>query len=363
MRGTDSKVKSGLSFPEILKPRNASALYLLVIVLVVFGLWIPGLFYSQATFRLVLSGQVAVGMLAIAILIPFTAGVFDLSVGSMLAFSLVIVSWLGVHSGMNGILRSVIAVAACAVIGFFSGLVTVKFRVNSFIATLGMSQVLAAITLFISANQQIVGAFGPTFQNLAQGNWLGIPRATYYLAGLAIITWYVTEWTPLGRNMFAVGSNTEAARLAGIHTDRIVIGSLVASAVVAGLAGVVYGAQVATFSNSYGTPLLFPAFAALFFGSTQFKGRANVWGSMLAVYVLAFGVEGVTLKYEQASYWLGPFFDGVSLLIAVAYASSRGVISIRKRSNELAKTEEPPIPELPFLNESEVDSGAGISAS
>jgi ribose transport system permease protein len=324
------------------RPQNASAAYLFAGILVIFAFWIPGAFYTAATFRLVISGEVATGMLALALLIPFVTGTFDLSVGSMLAFSLVIVSWLGVHTSMNGVLRSVIAILACGLVGLISGLVTVRFRVSSFIATLGASQVLAAATLLISKNQQIIGAFGNSFLAIANGNWLGIPRVAYYLLVLAGMIWYVLECTPLGRNMFATGSNLEAARLAGLATDRIIIGSLAASAMVAGLAGVLYGAQVNSFSNSYGTPLLFPAFAALFFGSTQFRGRPNVWGTVMAVYVLAFGVEGLQLRYSGGAYWLAPFFNGVALLVAVSFASRRGYVSLRRRSANLSAEAPPP---------------------
>ena len=197
----------------------------------------------------------------------------------MLAFSLVIVSWFEAHTGLNGILSCVLALAACAAVGFVSGLIIVHFRVNSFIATLGMSQILAAATLYISANKQIVGVLSPEFLKWGRRDLLGVPIVVYYLFVLALVLWYVLECTPLGRHLFATGSNPEAARLAGVRTDRMVWGSLVGSAVVAGIAGIVYGAKIGSFSNTFGPPLLFPAFAAVFFGATQFKPRPNVWGT------------------------------------------------------------------------------------
>ena len=125
-------------------------LYLLALILVIFGLWIPDTFLTHATFKVVLADQVVIGILGLAVLVPLSAGAFDLSCGAMLAFSLVIMSWFQAKTGLNAVLSAVIALAACAVVGFLSGLVVVKFSVNSFIATLGMSQVLAAATLYIS---------------------------------------------------------------------------------------------------------------------------------------------------------------------------------------------------------------------
>jgi ribose transport system permease protein len=163
---------------------------------------------------------------------------------------------------------------------------------------------------------------------------LGIPIVVYYLVGLALIVWYVMEATPLGRHLFATGANPEAARLSGVPTGRLVWGSLVASAVVAGIGGIVYGAKIGSFSNTFGPPLLFPAFAAVFLGSTQFKSRANVWGTILAVYTLAFGVKGLQLAFAGGVYWITPLFNGLALIIAVAVASRRVAATRRRKSLE-----------------------------
>jgi ribose transport system permease protein len=321
--------------------QKASALYLLVFILVLFGIWIPNTFLTATTFRVVGGDQVVVAILALALLIPLTAGVFDLSVGNMLAFSLVIVSWFQANTGLNGFVSAALAVLACAAVGFVSGLIVVRFRVDSFIATLAMSQILAAATLYISANKQIVGVLSPTFLEFGRKEILGIPVVVYYLLAVALIIWYVLEFTPLGRRLFATGANPEAARLSGVRTDRLAWGSLVASGAVAGVAGVIYGAKIGSFSNSFGPPLLFPAFAAVFFGATQFKSRPNVWGTLLAVYALAFGVKGLQLAFASGVYWITPLFNGVALVVAVALAARSGALARRRRRLTTPPGEEP----------------------
>ena len=311
---------------------KCSVLYLLALILVVFSLWIPETFLSTTTFKIVLGDQVVIGILGLAVLVPLTAGAFDLSCGAMLAFALVIMSWFQQETGLNWMLAGVIAIACCAVVGFLSGLIVVKFRVNSFIATLGMSQVLAAATLYISKNRQIVGVYSKRYLDVGRREVLGLPIVIFYLLIIAVVIWYVIEHTPLGRHLLASGANPEAARLAGVRTDRMVWGSLVASGVVAGLAGIIYGAKVGSFSNSFGPPLLFPAFAAVFFGSTQFKNRANVWGTIAAVYTLAFGVKGLQLAFSGGVYWITPVFNGLALLIAVAFASRRTIPRLRPKA-------------------------------
>jgi ribose transport system permease protein len=106
----------------------------------------------------------------------------------------------------------------------------------------------------------------------------------------------------------------------------------VASGVVAGVAGIIYGAKIGSFSNTFGPPLLFPAFAAVFFGSTQFRSRPNVWGTLLAVYTLAFGVKGLQLAFASGVYWITPLFNGVALVVAVALAARSGALARRRRS-------------------------------
>jgi ribose transport system permease protein len=322
----EQEERRGFRIPGLQK---ASALYLLGLIILIFGLWIPDTFLSVTTFRVVLADQVVVGILGLALLIPLTAGVFDLSVGAMLAFSLVMVSRL-VENGYNSLLACLIALVICAIAGWLSGLIVVRFRVDSFIATLGMSQVLAAASLYISGNKQIVGVFSDTFLDYGRRNVLGIPIVVYYLVAIALVLYYVLEFTPLGRNLFATGANPEAARLSGVRTDRLVWSSLVASAVIAGIAGIIYGAKIGSYSNTFGPPLLFPAFAAVFFGSTQFKSRPNVWGTIVALYTLAFGVKGLQLAFSSGVYWITPLFNGVALIIAVALAS-RQVAAVRRR--------------------------------
>jgi ribose transport system permease protein len=308
---------------------RVSALYLLAVIVVLFGLWIPESFLTATTFKVVAADMVVVGILGLALLVPLVAGVFDLSVGNMLAFSLVIVSALAQNATLDPVTGSLVAILACAAVGLLSGLVVVRLRVNSFIATLATSQILTAATLLLSGNQQITGVFPPWFLALGRADVAGIPVVVLYLVVLALVVWYVLECTSLGRHLLATGANPDAARLSGVRTDQMVIGSLVASAVLAGIGGLVYGAKIGSFSNSFGPPLLFPAFAAVFLGATQFLGRPNVWGTILAVYTLAFGVKGLQLAFASGVYWITPLFNGVALVVAVGLAS-RHVAAVRR---------------------------------
>jgi ribose transport system permease protein len=122
--------------------------------------------------------------------------------------------------------------------------------------------------------------------------------------------------TPTGRRLYATGGNPNAARLAGVRTSRVIVLSLVSCGVIAALAGVLTSGQLGIGDPTVGPGYLLPAYAAAFLGSTQFQGgRYNVWGSVLAVLVLAVGVKG--LQLAGAPVWIPDLFNGVALLIAV----------------------------------------------
>jgi ribose transport system permease protein len=125
----------------------------------------------------------------------------------------------------------------------------------------------------------------------------------------------------MGRYMRAIGANPDAARLSGVRVDRWSFLSLVMSGGIAALGGVLYTSLTGP-SLSFGATLLLPAFAAAFLGSTQLQpGRFNVWGTLLAIYVLATGVVGMQLISGQQ--WLSDMFNGIALILAVALAVNR----------------------------------------
>ena len=191
-------------------------------------------------------------------------------------------------------------------------------RIDSFIATLGMSSVLLALIAWVSSSQQIVGV-GSSFEKLGTTEIFGLTLPVYLMLAVGLVVWYLLERTPLGRRVYATGGNIEAARLAGVRVAAVVICSLVACATIAAFAGMLVTANLGTGDPTIGPAYLLPAFSAAFLGSTQFRGgRFNVWGTIVAVYVLATGVKG--LQLAGAPIWIPDLFNGVALLLAVGLA-------------------------------------------
>jgi ribose transport system permease protein len=193
--------------------------------------------------------------------------------------------------------------------------------VNSFIATLGMSSILSAMLVIVSSNSQPLPPTSTAWNNFTQTTIAGFQIVVLYLIILGFVLWWLLAHTPIGRYLYAVGGNTEAARLSGVRINRWSTCSLLLSATIAGLAGVMFSSLNGP-SLNFGPTLLLPAFAAAFLGSTQLTpGRFNVWGTLLAIYVLATGVQG--LQLVSGASWLSDMFNGVALIVAVALSIKR----------------------------------------
>lgn len=314
-----------------LSPRRISAIYLAILFLVVFTLINPDTFLTSATFRLVFSEGVVTCLLALAFLIPLTTGAFDLSVGALMALAAALCVWFNINTGLPAGLVAVLAILVTTCIGAFSGFVIVRLRVNSFIATLGTSQLILAAVLLITNNSQLIAAFPDSYKSLGNDLVLGIPIVVTYLLVVSLVLWVVLEYTPAGRYLFATSGNEKAARLTGIRTDRMIWGSLIASGAICGLAGVIYTMRTGVFSASVGPGYLFPAVTAVFLGASQFKQRPNVWGTLLAYFALAFGIQGLALSSTSAAIWSRPLFEGVALIVAVALASRPLAVKLKER--------------------------------
>ena len=185
-----------------------------------------------------------------------------------------------------------------------------------------MSSILLALISWVSNSQQILG-LPNSFQNLGTNTIFGFGLPIYLMLVIALIVWYVLERTPVGRRIYATGGNIEAARLAGVRTPVVIVASLAACGAIAGFSGLLVSADLGTGDPTIGPAYLLPAFSAAFLGSTQFRGgRFNVWGTVLAVYVLAAGVKG--LQLAGAPIWIPDLFNGAALLLAVGMARYQG---------------------------------------
>ncbi|MDZ7910729.1 MAG: ABC transporter permease [Rhodococcus sp. (in: high G+C Gram-positive bacteria)] len=296
-----------------------SGLYVWIVVIALFALWIPDTFMTQGNFRIIAGDQAITAMLAIGLIVPLAAGVFDLSIAGIMGFSVAMVSYQ-LSQGVSTPIAVVTTLLCGALIGAVNGFVVVKLKVDSFIATLGMSSILLAGTYWVTDGKQITEGFTDGFLDLGSKPFLGLPLPFFYMIGVAAVMYVVLEKTPLGRYFYATGGNRQAARLAGLRVERIMFGALMTSATIAAFTGVVLAAKLGTAAPDIGPSYLLPAFSAVFLGSTQIRaGRVNVLGTLIAIYLLATGVKG--LQLAGAPSFVNDLFNGLALIVAVALAA------------------------------------------
>jgi ribose transport system permease protein len=301
--------------------RNASAIYLFAVEILIFGIWTPSTFLTVGTARSLADAQAVTTMLALGLVVSLAAGVYDLSIGLTLGASNITVAWaLGVH-GYAPVPAVALGIAVGIVVGLVNAFLVVVLGIASFIATLATSSVLTAYITWRSNNQQIVIQNNRTLSKLAEAKILGIPWTFVVMLGLGLVLWFVLRYRPIGRHLYATGGGPDAARLAGVRTKLVATGALVVCAAIAGLAGALLTLRISIGDPTLGSPYMIPAFTAAFLGSTQFgRGHFNVWGTVIAVYALATGTKGLALV--GGPFWLPDLFNGVALALAVGLSSS-----------------------------------------
>ena len=298
-----------------------SGVYVWAALIVVFSLWIPSLFFQLDNAKTVLAFQAISAIVALGLIVPVASGAFDLTIAGTMTVSGCFTGWALLHH--KGVVFAVGGAFVIAVlIGLFNALVVVKFKVDSFIGTLGVGSILLSIAFMITGGgQQVLSedGYGP-FMQFARQQWFGVQASVYYAAVIAVIIWWALEYTPGGRYLYAVGGNPVAARLAGVKVGKVITLSFVTSAVVAAFAGVVLLSTTATATTDMGTPYLLPAFSAVFLGATQIRpGRVNVVGTLVAILLLATGVNG--LQLAGAPSYVTQLFNGAALIVAMALAA------------------------------------------
>ena len=211
-----------------------------VVVIVVFAILAPQTFFNTQNFTTIFGTQTTLVMLALALLIPLTAGDYDLSVAGTLTMAGMVVALLNAHHGVPIGLTMVIAVAIGAFIGSVNGFFVMVFGIDPFIVTLGMQTVIAGLVLWISGSQTISGV-SPWLSNwVVTRRLFGISLEFYYGLILCIVLWYVFEYTAIGRRILFVGRGINVARLSGIRVGRVRWGCFIAAGVIAAAGGVLY---------------------------------------------------------------------------------------------------------------------------
>jgi ribose transport system permease protein len=301
---------------------NIAAVYVWIVLIVIFAAWAPDLFLTATTFKRILDESAITGIAALSILLPLAAGVFDLSIGSTMGLAGIVAGWLLGNTGFPPAVVILLSLGVGLFIGVFNAIVVVTLRINSFIGTLATGAIIAAITLGLSGQQILTQGVSGSFSEFATANWGGIQLPVFYLLVIMLVIGFVLEQTVFGRFTYAAGYNPEVTKLVGVSVARIRVLTLMFSGLVASLAGIALTARIEAADPTNGPSYLIPAFSAAFLGATQFRhGRFNPWGTVLAVLMLTTGSIGLLLV--GAPQWSPQVFQGAVLIAAVGLGGLR----------------------------------------
>lgn len=256
-----------------------------------------------------INALLAVGMTFVIL----TAGI-DLSVGSLVAVAGAVGGGL-IVGGIAWPVGLLAGLIAGTVLGLANGVLVTAFRIPPFIATLAMLSIGRGLTQLYTGGRPFTG-LDPTFNQLGQGSVGPIPFPVLVMLITVGISWLVLRHTVFGRNVYAVGSNPEAARLAGVRVTRVLIGVYAISGFLSALGGLVLTARLSSAQPTAGLGFELDAIAAVVVGGTSLAGGE---GSILRTLIgaLIIGVLNNGLNLLNVDPFIQPVVKGAVIVIAV----------------------------------------------
>ena len=243
-------------------------------------------------------------------------GGIDLSVGSILAVSSLVIALL-MRAGDPATLATLVGVLCGAFMGALNGLLVTKGRVAPFIATLGMMTLLRGVALVLSQGSPISGFSSRFFSALGGGYFARvIPLPVVWMLVLFAILWFVLDRTVFGRHVYATGGNPEAASLSGVNVDRVQILVYTLSGLTAAVAGVILTSRLDSAQPTAGAGYELDAITAVVLGGTSLAGgRGWIFGTLLGVLLIGVLNNGLNLIGISAFYQ--QVIKGSVILLAV----------------------------------------------
>jgi len=236
-----------------------------------------------------------VGLVALTMTFVIVTGGIDLSVGSMLGLSAILVGVLWKNMGLALPVAMVLAVAAGGLAGLLNGFIITRFKVPPLIATLATLALYRGLAEGISQSRSVRG-YPEWFYALGQGEAAGVPVQVWIMVVAVAVSAAILGLTTFGRATYAVGANEIAARFAGVAVDRTRLLVYTASGLMSGLAAVIFVSRVSTTRSDMGTGLELDVITAVVLGGTSiFGGKGTILGTVLGLGLIQALRSGLSL--------------------------------------------------------------------
>ncbi|MEV1286623.1 ABC transporter permease [Micromonospora sp. NPDC049679] len=329
--------KRGLARLNIQVENIASGVVLVGLVIVL-SLVSPA-FLSFSNFLDIARVVAITGIIAAGMTLVIITGGIDLSVGSTVGLVGAVTASLVANSASNSDfvtafklpvpLAVLVGLAVGSLIGFVNGLIITKTKIEPFMATLGsMIFVKGLLYLFTGGYPVNFQPMPDDFAFIGQGALFGIPTPVWVFAVIVVALWWISRRTTVGRAIYAIGGNPEAARLSGLKVERTKIMVYTLLGLLAGLAGIILTSRLASATTVNGTGYELIAISGVVIGGTSLVGgRGSVIGSLIGVFTV--GVIQNALNLFGASTQIQYVVTGLVLLLAI---SLDGIARRRRRT-------------------------------
>lgn len=304
-----------------------------IAIIVLFSVLRPDAFLTTRNFGSIMSDNAVLMLIALGIMVPLVVGQFDLSPGFVASLGAMLTAGLLTRQGLPWPAVLVIVVLVGCAIGLLMGILVGYLQLNSLIVSLGVGSAISGFVLLYSNGEIIFNGIPASFTIIGQTRLFGfLPLPFIYAMIAAIVIWYILTYLPVGRRLYAIGGSQEASRLIGININKYIAISFVVSSGMASLAGFVQVARLGAGHPTSAQAFLLPAFAAAFLGATAIRpGFYNIWGTVIAVFLVGAGTTGLFMLGAQA--YVQPIFNGAILVLAVTLSR----VAVLRRAKALAR--------------------------
>jgi len=300
----------------------------LAATIVLFSALRPEIFPTLDNVETMLRQLAPLAIAAFGLTVVLVMNDFDLSLGAMIGLGGTTAIVLMSNTGMSFVLAIVLALGVGVLVGLANGFAVAWAGASSFVITLAMGTILQGVEYQISNQQPVFQNIPESYKELANASLFGLSSQVYVALGIFVVLFVLLERAEIGRYMYAIGGNIEAARLSGIRVRELRVLGFVITALCSTVAGILLSSQAGQSSPDVGIPYLLPVFAAVFLGSTAIKvGKFNILGTLvgaLFLQVISTGLILLELKPAIVNIVQGGILAGAVLLARLDRANARG---------------------------------------
>ena len=284
-RSPNAKTSESPVGRRILRLPTGSGLIVLYIALAVWVAVVDPRFFHGQNLQIVLSQNAGLAVTVVGMAYVIIGGAYDLSVGGIAGLSGVLFAKFSLTQSIG--LSIAESLGVCFVCGVVNGYIVARLRVNSLMETFATGLVLSGVALYYQGSQEIVN-YSPQFSTIGLSKWGPIPECIVLLVAVFIVGGVILQRTRFGQDVYAIGGNREAARLAGVRVNRTWGLTFVVSAFLSGLGGILIASQLGLGAANSGTNLPIEAIAAVVVGGISvYGGEGKMWRAALGLLILA----------------------------------------------------------------------------